>query len=307
MRVVTANVNGFRAAVRRGALPWLEAVDADVIALQETRCTLAEFEKALADSPLLDYTRYLNEGVAAGRAGVALLVRPGVTVSEPVTVLVPAATREAAAAAEPSAPTVSEPVTVLVPAATREAAAAAESPAPQVCTGRWLEAVVETGSGPVTVVSAYVHSGDETRPEVQAEKYALLQAVTERLRRAREAGEHLTLTGDLNVAHREVDIKNWKGNIGKAGFLVEERAYLDGWFDEGLVVDVVRERVGQRPGPYTWWSYRGKAFDNDAGWRIDYHLVTPELAQRVSGFSIGRAEAYDRRWSDHAAVVVDYP
>lgn len=266
MRVVTVNVNGFRAAVRRGALPWLEAARADVVALQETRCTRAEFEKALGGSELTDFTWHLDEGASAGRAGVALLMRPGLTASEPVT------------------------------------APGGSTAAP----GRWLEAQVESPAGPVTVVSVYVHSGDETRPELQAEKYALLDAVTARLRRAREVGEHLTLTGDLNVAHREADLKNWKGNIGKAGFLAQERAYFDGWFDEGLVIDVVRAHAGEGPGPYTWWSYRGKAFDNDAGWRIDYHLATPELAQRVSRFEIGRAAAYDQRWSDHAPVVVDY-
>lgn len=266
MRVITANVNGFRAAVRRGALPWLEAAQPDVVALQETRCTSAEFEKALAGSPLADFTWFLDEGPSAGRAGVAVLVRPELQVSEPVAVL----------------------------------------DAHEGGAGRWLEVVVQAADGPVTVVSAYVHSGDETRAELQAEKYALLEAVTARLRRAREAGEHLTLTGDLNVAHREADLKNWKGNLGKAGFLPQERAYFDVWFDEGLVVDVVRDRSGDGPGPYTWWSYRGKAFDNDAGWRIDYHLATPQLAQRVSRHEIGRAATYDTRWSDHAPVLVDY-
>lgn len=282
MRVVTANVNGFRAAVRRGALPWLEAAQPDVVALQETRCTPAEFAKALEGSGLAEFTRYLAEGPSAGRAGVAVLVRPGLAVSESVTTLESAAPAEAP---EPGAD-----------GAVNEAEAA----------GRWLEVGVETPQGLVTVISAYIHSGDETKPELQARKYALLDAVTARLRRAREEGEQLALTGDLNVAHREADLKNWKGNIGKAGFLAEERAYFDGWFGEGLVVDVVRERSGDGPGPYTWWSYRGKAFDNDAGWRIDYQLATPQLAQRVSRHEIGRAAAYDQRWSDHAPVVVDY-
>ena len=205
MRVVTANVNGFRAAVRRGALPWLEAAQPDVVALQETRCTPAEFAKALEGSGLAEFTRYLAEGPSAGRAGVAVLVRPGLAVSESVTTLESAAPAEAP---EPGAD-----------GAVNEAEAA----------GRWLEVGVETPQGLVTVISAYIHSGDETKPELQARKYALLDAVTARLRRAREEGEQLALTGDLNVAHREADLKNWKGNIGKAGFLAEERAYFDGW------------------------------------------------------------------------------
>lgn len=298
MRVVTANVNGFRAAVRRGALPWLEAARPDVVALQETRCTAAEFEKALEGSGFAEFTRYLEEGTSAGRAGVAVLVRPGLTVSEPVTTLTAVGTAVTSTSTSTSTST----------GATTEGAensANGDHKEPEAA-GRWIEVGVETPQGPVTVVSAYIHSGDETKPELQARKYALLDAVTARLRRARDEGEHLTLTGDLNVAHREADLRNWKGNIGKAGFLAEERAYFDGWFDEGLVVDVVRVRSGEGPGPYTWWSYRGKAFDNDAGWRIDYHLATPDLAQRVSRHEIGRAAAYDQRWSDHAPVVVDY-
>jgi exodeoxyribonuclease-3 len=111
--------------------------------------------------------------------------------------------------------------------------------------------------------------------------------------------------GDLNVAHREVDIKNWKGNIGKAGFLESERAYLDEWYGRLGWVDLGRRFGGEGPGPYTWWSWRGKAFDNDAGWRIDCVLAGPEVADRCSDFTVGRASTYAERWSDHAAVVAD--
>lgn len=273
MRLVTANVNGLRAAVRRGALEWFEQIAPDVLTLQETRCTRAELERALAGSALAEHTVHLGEGSSAGRAGVALLVRPGWEVSQPVLGL----------------PSEAEPGERLFAEA-----------------GRWLEAEVASDLGPVTVVSAYVHSGDETKPHVQAEKYALLDAMTTRLRRAARQGESLVVTGDLNVAHREADLKNWKGNRGKAGFLPAERAYFDEWLDSGLVVDVGRAHSGDGPGPYTWWSYRGKAFDNDAGWRIDYQLANPSLAQQVSQYFVGRAPAYDQRWSDHAPVVVDY-
>jgi exodeoxyribonuclease-3 len=116
---------------------------------------------------------------------------------------------------------------------------------------------------------------------------------------------HALVCGDLNVAHREVDIKNWKGNIGKAGFLEDERAYFDRWFDRHWV-DLGRRLGGEGPGPYTWWSWRGQAFDNDAGWRIDYQIATPGLAGRASAVRIGRAPSYAERWSDHAPVVVDF-
>ena len=113
------------------------------------------------------------------------------------------------------------------------------------------------------------------------------------------------IAGDLNVAHAEVDIKNWMGNLKKAGFLPEERAFLDEWLANGWV-DLGRAHGGEGPGPYTWWSWRGKAFDNDAGWRIDYLLVTEALAVAVAGVSVGRADSYAERWSDHAAVTADF-
>ena len=129
--------------------------------------------------------------------------------------------------------------------------------------------------------------------------------------------ELAVVMGDLNVGHRKLDIKNWKGNVKRAGFLPEERAYFDkilGAEDEadynagaGLGwVDVGRRFAGEVEGPYTWWSWRGQAFDNDTGWRIDYQLATPALAATVTHYTVDRANAYDERWSDHAPVVVDY-
>jgi exodeoxyribonuclease-3 len=129
------------------------------------------------------------------------------------------------------------------------------------------------------------------------------------------------VTGDLNVGHREFDIRNWMGNIKKAGFLPRERAYFDRILGEaggrvlavdGSVglglgwVDVGRTFHGEIDGPYTWWSSRGKAFDTDTGWRIDYHLATPALAERVTDYRVVRAPSWDTRWSDHAPVIVDY-
>ena len=129
------------------------------------------------------------------------------------------------------------------------------------------------------------------------------------------------IVGDLNVGHRELDIRNWKGNRKNAGFLPQERAYfdrfmgpagepvegVDGSVGPGLGwVDVGRRHAGEVDGPYTWWSQRGQAFDTDTGWRIDYHLATPALADTVTAYSVDRAAAYDQRWSDHAPVVVDY-
>lgn len=93
------------------------------------------------------------------------------------------------------------------------------------------------------------------------------------------------------MGHTELDIKNWKGNVKKAGFLPEERAYFDRFFGELGFTDVHRALAGPVPGPYTWWSMRGKAFDNDAGWRIDYHMATAGLAERARTAVVDRAPA----------------
>ena len=110
------------------------------------------------------------------------------------------------------------------------------------------------------------------------EKYAFLDHVTGRLADIAEQGGYAVVAGDVNIAHREADIRNWKGNLKSAGFLPRERAYLDRWFDDLGWHDLGRELGGEGPGPFTWWSWRGQAFDNDAGWRIDYQLATPDLA-----------------------------
>jgi exodeoxyribonuclease-3 len=170
--------------------------------------------------------------------------------------------------------------------------------------GRWIEVDLPTPDGvPVTVVSTYVHTGEADTPR-QEEKYRFLDAMSGRMADLARDGRRAVVAGDLNIAHHEVDIKNWKGNRGKAGFLEQERAYLDrllasGWADLG------RRHGGPGPGPYTWWSWRGRAFDNDAGWRIDYVLATAALAPAADRVSVGRAPSYAQRWSDHAAVVVD--
>jgi exodeoxyribonuclease-3 len=171
--------------------------------------------------------------------------------------------------------------------------------------GRWCEADLEVDGPLLTVVSAYVHTGDAESPTRMTEKLAFLEAAGRRLDALRAAGRRVLLTGDLNVAHREVDIKNWKGNLRRAGFLPEERAWFDRLYGRGWV-DVGRVLGGDGPGPYTWWSWRGKAFDTDAGWRIDYQIADPTLAATAVSATVDRAPSYAERWSDHAPLVVRY-
>lgn len=269
MRIVTANVNGIRAAAKRDNLAWLKAADADVISLQEVRANRGQLEAALEAGGLGEYHVFADECVQRGRAGVALLSRQ-------------------------------EPVAV------RERHLPGDD---DLVSGRWLEVDLETPSGPLTAVSAYFHSGEVDTPKQDA-KYAFLDLAGARMaelgQQATNGGPQALISGDVNIAHREVDIKNWKGNLKKSGFLPEERAHLDRWFDELGWVDLGRLHGGEGPGPYTWWSWRGQAFDNDAGWRIDYHIATPELAKQATAVTIGRAPSYAERWSDHAPVLVEF-
>lgn len=172
--------------------------------------------------------------------------------------------------------------------------------------GRWIESDIPLADGSVlTAVSAYVHSGEAGTPR-QDDKYRFLEQMAVRLIELRATGHHAVITGDLNVGHTELDIKNWKANQKKAGFLPEERAYFDRFFGELGWVDVHRALAGDVPGPYTWWSMRGQAFDTDTGWRIDYQIATPELAATARVATVDRAVSWAERWSDHAPLVVDY-
>ncbi len=261
--VVTANVNGIRATQRRGGLAWLAATEADVLCLQEVRATDQQLQAALDESGLASYRLAHAPAARAGHAGVAILSRLAAT----------------------------EVRIGLAPCADQ---------------GRWLEVDLATPDGPLTVISAYVHTGEAGTPK-QEEKVAFLDAMTERMtslaaRSAAGAGEAI-VTGDLNVAHRREDLKNWKGNLGKSGFLESEQAYFDSWFANGWT-DLGRLLAGEGPGPYTWWSWRGKAFDVDTGWRIDYQLATAGLAGCSVKAEVGRAPTYAERWSDHAPVTV---
>ncbi|WP_435593068.1 exodeoxyribonuclease III [Nocardia sp. bgisy118] len=163
--------------------------------------------------------------------------------------------------------------------------------------GRYLEAEFDE----LTVASVYVHSGDAGTAR-QDEKYRFMAEFGAYLKT--RAGDFV-VSGDWNIAHTERDLKNWKGNLKSAGFLPEERAWIDELIAAGYV-DVVRQLHPGVDGPYSWWSYRGRAFDNDSGWRIDYQLARGELPGRVKQAVVERAAAYDQRWSDHAPVTVQY-
>jgi len=274
LRIASVNVNGIRAAVRNGMSGWLDAADVDILTLQEVRAQDEHLDAALPGWSIIH-----DEATAKGRAGVAIASR--------------------------------------TPALAQRTAFGAEDFDSK---GRWIEGNFLLGDRTLTVVSAYVHSGEADTPK-QIEKWKFLDAFGTRLTELGHDDALAVVTGDLNVGHRELDIKNWRGNRKKSGFLPRERAYFDRYLGEAGVevtgvdgtvgtglgwIDVGRRTHGEVEGPYTWWSARGRAFDNDTGWRIDYHLATPALMERAQNYHVARAASHAERWSDHAPVVVDY-
>nr|WP_231706348.1 MULTISPECIES: exodeoxyribonuclease III [unclassified Arthrobacter] len=266
MRIASVNVNGIRAAYKRGMADWLAERDVDILCLQEVRAPDAVLRELLGDTWHVQHAECLD---AKGRAGVAIASRTA-------------------------------------PVAVREHIGDEYF----ARSGRWVEAdykvSVDGAEKILTVVSAYVHSGEVDTPK-QVDKYRFLDTMSVRLPALAQTSDFVLVVGDLNVGHTPLDIKNWKGNVKRAGFLPEERAYFDRFFgDEIGYTDVHRSLAGEVNGPYTWWSWRGQAFDNDSGWRIDYHMATPELAARAANAVVDRAATYDARFSDHAPVVIDY-
>ena len=280
--ITTSNVNGIRAAKRKGIEDWAGKHAPDVWCIQEVRAPqddvdsiFDEFGFEYATAGKIEAPANLHAMIEVcrlkGRAGVGLLTDVEVLDKRY------------------GLPGLSE----------------------DVDSGRWIETDVKTPEGyAITVASVYVHAGNTDDPTKMEQKYRFLDTMLKRMGALRDeaahGGKQAVLCGDFNIAHTPLDIKNAKANEKHAGFLPEERAYVDKWLDEYEFVDVMRSLAGDIQGPYTWWSQRGRAFDNNVGWRIDYQFATPELAETARGFVIDKAPTYDKRWSDHAPLTITY-
>jgi exodeoxyribonuclease-3 len=261
LTVSTINVNGLRAAAKKGFVEWLDATSADVVCLQEVRATLDDLPAELAAPPGW-HTVHADSTILKGRNGVAIYARQ-------------------------------EPTSVRVGHGTLEFEAS----------GRYAEAWFPG----LVVGSLYLPSGDVgTLRQDQKERFmaTFRPYLTELREKAAASGCEVVVCGDWNIAHQEIDLKAWKTNRKNSGFTPSERAWMGDVFTEYR--DVQRQLEPEGPGPYSWWSYRGKAFDNDSGWRIDYQVATPGLASRAVSAVVERAATYAERWSDHAPVTVTY-
>jgi len=162
--------------------------------------------------------------------------------------------------------------------------------------GRFIQA----NFGQLSVISLYLPSGSSSE-ERQAIKFDFLERLTPVLKKMRRQKREYIICGDWNIAHKKIDIKNWKGNQKNSGFLPEEREWMSSLFDDIGMVDAFRV-VNQQEEQYTWWSNRGQAWAKNVGWRIDYQVVTPGLKNKIKTASIYK----DERFSDHAPLIVDY-
>ncbi|MEZ5606444.1 MAG: exodeoxyribonuclease III [Burkholderiaceae bacterium] len=167
--------------------------------------------------------------------------------------------------------------------------------------GRYVETRFDTPRRKFSVISCYFPSGS-SGPERQEAKFRFLDGFYPVLQRLKAEREFI-LCGDVNIAHQEIDLKNWKSNQKNSGFLPEERAWMTRVLTEGGLVDVYRRlQPGATDAAYTWWSNRGQAYAKNVGWRLDYHLATPAIAEKARREAIYK----DQKFSDHAPITIEY-
>ena len=257
LRVTSINVNGLRAAFRKGLDQWLETERPDVVCLQEVKAQQADLAPELLAPP--GFAGHFHYAEKKGYSGVGIYARQA-----PETVSVGIGLEDF----------------------DREG---------RLVAARWPG---------LTVISAYLPSGSsgEERQAVKMRFLAAFEPWLQGLMQThRKTGHDFIVCGDWNIAHKEIDLKNWRGNRKNSGFLPEERQWLTNVFDEIGFVDVFRQL---EPGEdhYTWWSNRGQAWAKNVGWRIDYQIATPGIAARAKRTEIYKAQ----RFSDHAPLTIDY-
>ncbi|MGL4766676.1 MAG: exodeoxyribonuclease III [Formosimonas sp.] len=255
MRVITANLNGIRAASRKGFFDWLAGQNADFVCVQELKAQDADLDELMRAPAGL--SGYFHCAQKKGYSGVGLYAR-------------------------------TTPDEVIF---------GFDNGGEFDNEGRCVEARY----GARSVISVYFTSGSNDEPAKQASKFRFLAAFMTHIAALKAAGRELIICGDVNIAHHEIDLKNWKGNLKNSGFLPEERAWLTQFLADNDLIDVYRH-LHPETEQYTWWSNRGQARANNVGWRIDYQLASSHLAATACSTSVYR----DVMFSDHAPLIVDY-
>lgn len=253
MQIISLNLNGVRAAAKKGFFEWLAAQSADVVCVQELKAQVADLS---ADMLALDsYRGYFHCAAQRGYSGVGIYCRK-------------------------------QPDNVIEGIGITEIDDE----------GRFIQA----DFGNLSIISIYLPSGSSGEHR-QVAKFFFMEKFYPVLKTLMASGREIILCGDWNIAHKEIDLKNWRSNQKNSGFLPEERAWLSNVLHDIGFVDVFRQ-INTESDQYTWWSNRGQAWANNVGWRIDYQIATPAIAQTARNVSIYKAE----RFSDHAPLIIDY-
>ncbi len=266
-KLTSLNLNGIRSATSKGVEAWLEKARPDCICVQEVKAQAADIEGRFES--LAGMKGHFQFAEKKGYSGVGVYTRH-------------------------------EPSDVIVGYGSSEFDAE----------GRYVELRFDrpgrAHASQFSIISCYFPSGSSGE-ERQAAKFRFLAELYPHLLALKREGRDFVLCGDINIAHQEIDLKNFKGNKKNSGFLPEERAWMSGLLrhDEtgGGLVDVYRHlQPATTDACYTWWSNRGQAYAKNVGWRLDYHLATPAFA------ALARSEAIykDERFSDHAPITVGY-
>jgi len=253
MQIITLNLNGIRAAAKKGFFEWLAAQSADIVCVQELKAQLPDLSTEMLSPG--SYRGYFHCAVQKGYSGVGIYCR-----SQPDNII----------------------EGVGIPEIDAE--------------GRFIQ--VDFGN--LSIISLYLPSGSSGEHR-QAAKFFFMEKFFPILKTLMASGREIILCGDWNIAHKEIDLKNWRSNQRNSGFLPEERTWLSNVFDDIGFVDVFRQ-LNAEADQYTWWSNRGQAWAKNVGWRIDYQVATPAIAQKAHSVSIYKT----KRFSDHAPLIIDY-
>ncbi len=253
MRIITINLNGIRAATKKGFFLWLARQRADVVCFQETKAQVDQLSSAILNPKGVH--GYFHDAEKKGYSGVGLYCRR-------------------------------QPDEIIMGLGWPDMDAE----------GRYIQA----DFGNLSICSVYLPSGSSSE-ERQVIKFSFMDRFMPYLQKLRQDGREYILCGDWNIAHKKIDIKNWRGNQKNSGFLPEERVWMTELFDTVGYIDVFR-MLNQKEDQYTWWSNRGQAWTKNVGWRIDYQVATPGIA----GTALKERIYKDKRFSDHSPVVIDY-
>ena len=253
MKVITINVNGIRAAQKKGLFKYFKKQSADIICLQEIKAQESQLDERFYPD---NYYTYYNSAIRKGYSGTAILTKL--------------------------------------------------KPDNVIRTTPWQMIndegrLTQVSFSDLSIVSIYLPSGSAKQERQDLKMQFLQRQFMPYLKKIQQNKKKYIICGDWNIAHKKIDIKNWRNNQNNSGFLKEERDFMDELFYKANFIDSFRE-INKESGHYTWWSNRGRSWQNNTGWRIDYQVISANLRNSVKNASIYK----DERFSDHSPLIVEY-